>query len=98
MPTWTAHVGSPYLDEADPSWFAAGLPVIGYWHDRDMAVHGPGWVPQQLARWRACGATRAWAFADLAAAYRTPIDAVLVDGEVVVRSAPAMPLLIEKAT
>jgi hypothetical protein len=91
VPTWTTGVGSPYLDQADPSWFADGLPQIGYWHDRDMALHGPRWVGKQLEGWRDCGATRAWSFADLARAYG-PIDAALIDGEVVVRSAPDVPL------
>jgi hypothetical protein len=95
VPTWCAGVGSPYLDEADPGWFDAGLPVVGYWHDRDMAVGGPRWAPDLLQAWRECGARRAWAFADLARAYATPVDAVLVDGEPVVRSAPDVPLLIE---
>jgi len=90
-------VGSPYLDEADAAWFAAGLPVVGYWHDRDMAVHGPGWVPEQLARWRDAGARRAWAFADLARAYATPIEAVLHgNGDVEVRRAPAVALITER--
>jgi hypothetical protein len=96
VPVWSVGIGSPYLDEADPSWLAAGLPAVGYWHDRDMAVHGPTWVTDQLDAWRDCGATRAWAFADLAAAYRTPIDAVLDGNDVVVRHAPDVPLLIER--
>jgi hypothetical protein len=93
VPTWASGIGSPYLDEADPSWFADGLPQVGYWHDRDMAVHGPGWVGEQLGRWRDCGAERALSFADLLAAY-APIDAALVDGEVVVASAPDVPLRV----
>jgi len=93
VPTWTTGIGSPYLDEADPSWFADCLPQIGYWHDRDMAVHGPAWVGAQLDRWRDSGATRAISFAQLAAAY-APIDAALVDGEVVVSAAPDVPLRV----
>jgi hypothetical protein len=93
VPTWSSGIGSPYLDEADPSWFADCLPQIGYWHDRDMAVHGARWVGDQLDAWRDCGAKRAISFADLAAAY-APIDAALVDGEVVVRSAPDVPLRV----
>jgi hypothetical protein len=97
VPLWSRGVGSPYLDEADPAWFADDLPVVGYWHDRDMAVHGPGWAPEQLERWRDAGARRAWAFADLARAYATPIAAVLRDdGEVEVRRAPGVPLIVER--
>jgi len=95
VPTWSRGVGSPYLDEADTSWFETGLPVVGYWHDRDMVVNGPNWAPEQLERWRDAGARRAYAFADLARAYATPIDAVLNDGRVEVRSKPDFPLLVE---
>ncbi|HVE62409.1 MAG TPA: hypothetical protein VNB94_01215 [Mycobacteriales bacterium] len=95
VPTWTRGVGSPYLDKAHPAHLDEGLPAVGYWHDRDMALHGPAWAPQQLAAWRDCGATRLWSFDRLAGAYRTEIDAALVDGEVVVRSAPDVPLRIE---
>jgi hypothetical protein len=95
--TWSRGVGSPYLDEADSSWFGAGLPVVGYWHDRDMAVRGPRWVADQLARRRDAGARRAWAFADLARAYATPVHATLADGEVQVHRAPPVPLLVERA-
>jgi hypothetical protein len=96
VPTWGAGIGSPYLDEADPSWFDDVVPTVGYWHDRDMAVHGPSWVPDQLDAWRDAGARRAWSFGDLAAAYRTPVDAALVDGELVIRAAPDVPLLIDR--
>jgi hypothetical protein len=58
-----------------------------------MALNGPGWVDEQLSRWRDCGAERAMSFADLAAAYE-PIDAVLADGQVAVRSAPQIPLRV----
>lgn len=98
VPTWSVGIGSPYLDEAHPSWLATGLPAVGYWHDRDMAVHGPDWVGRQLDAWRDCGATRAWAFSDLVRAYEPPIDAALVDGEVEVRGGPDVPLIVERAT
>jgi hypothetical protein len=97
VPTWTHGVGSPYLDEVDGSWFENGLPVVGYWHERDMALGGPRWAPDLIAAWREAGARRAWAFADLARAYATPVDAVLESGRVVVRSAPDVPLIVERA-
>jgi hypothetical protein len=97
VPTWSRGIGSPYLDEVSPGWFESGLPVVGYWHDRDMAVSGPGWAPGLLSDWRDAGARRAWAFADLARAYRTPIDAELQAGRVTVRSGPDVPLLVEQA-
>lgn len=93
VPTWTRGVGSPYLDTADRSWFADGLPQVGYWHDRDMVRNGPDWIAERLADWRDCGARRAITFADLAAAY-APIDAVLVRDEVVVRAAPDVALRV----
>jgi hypothetical protein len=96
VPTWTDRIVAPYLDEPNADRLAAGVPVVAYWHDRDMAVHGPGWAPAWLEAWRDAGATRAWSFARLADVFRTPIDAVLVDGDVVVRGAPAVELLIER--
>jgi hypothetical protein len=96
VPTWTHLVTAPYLDEPDAAHIAPGFPVVGYWHDRDMAVHGPTWAPGWLDAWRDAGATRAWSFARLARAYATPIDAALVDGEVVIRSAPSDGVLIER--
>jgi hypothetical protein len=93
VPTWTTGIGSPYLDEADPSWFGDCLPQIGYWHDRDMVINGPAWIGDQLEAWRQCGARRAISFADLAGAY-APIDAALVDGDVRIRSAPDVALRV----
>jgi hypothetical protein len=96
VPTWTHLVESPYLDEPAGDAFAAGVPVVGYWHDRDMAVYGPEWAPRWLEAWRDGGATRAWSFSRLARAYASPIDAALVNGEVVVRAAPADGVLIDR--
>lgn len=95
-PTWSVGIGSPYLDRPDPRWFADCLPQIGYCHDRDLVVNGPGWFGEQLAAWRDCGARRAWAFADLARAY-TPIRAALVGDRVVVTSAPDVALRVIRA-
>jgi hypothetical protein len=64
---WTQHVISPYLDEADSSWFDAGLPVVGYFHDRDLAVHGVSWFGKCLDRWQAAGARRFLDFRELSA-------------------------------
>jgi hypothetical protein len=96
VPTWTHLVVSPYLDEPDPTPFADDLPVVGYWHDRDMAENGPAWAPAWLEAWRDAGATRAWSFARLARAYATPIDAALVDDEVVIRSAPEDGVIVDR--
>ena len=96
VPTWTDVVVSPYLDRPDSGRIAQGLPVIAYWHDRDMAVGGPEWAPDCLAAWRDAGARRAWSFARLARAYSVPIEAALVDGDVVVRSGPVDGVVIER--
>ena len=95
VPTWSAGISSYDLCAAPTGAFADGLPQVAYWHDRDLALEGPTWFAEQLGAWRDVGATRGWAFADLARAYRVPIDAALVDGDVVVRSGPDVPLLIE---
>jgi len=87
VPTWTTGIGSPYLDEPDAALIGTGLPQVGYWHDRDMAVQGPRWVGEQLEKWRDSGVRRAMSFAELYRAYQ-PIDAVLDAGEVGVRSGP----------
>ena len=98
VPTWTSGVGSPYLDEPVASSFAAGLPTVGYWHDRDMVRQGPDWVATQLSAWKDCGARQGWAFADLARAYALPVEAALVDGDVVLRGGPdGAGLLVERA-
>lgn len=65
--TWAEHVCAPYLDEPDPSWFEAGLPVVGYFHARDVALHGAAWLAAQLDAWREAGARRFVTLGDLAA-------------------------------
>jgi hypothetical protein len=65
---WTQHVCAPYLDEAHSSWFDAGLPVIGYFHDRDLALEGVDWLTNQLDRWQAARARRLIDLRELAAA------------------------------
>jgi hypothetical protein len=63
---WTQHVCAPYLDEPDCAWFDSGLPVVGYFHDREPSVEGPGWLAHCLDRWIVCGARRFILFRDLA--------------------------------
>jgi hypothetical protein len=65
---WTQHVCAPYLDEPDSAWFESGLPVVGYFHDREPSLEGPGWLAQCLDRWIDCGARRFITFRDLAVA------------------------------
>jgi hypothetical protein len=64
---WSTHVCAPYLDEPDARWFRSGLPVIGYFHDRDLARDGIDWLARWLDRWREAGARRLIDFRELAA-------------------------------
>jgi hypothetical protein len=53
---WAIHACAPYLDLARPEWFDAGLPVVGYFHDRDLATAGTSWMREWLDQWTASGA------------------------------------------
>jgi hypothetical protein len=63
---WSTHVCAPYLDEPDARWFRSGLPVIGYFHDRDLVRDGVDWLAGWLDRWRQAGARRLIDFRELA--------------------------------
>jgi hypothetical protein len=65
---WAEQVCSPYLDEADARWFAGAAPVVGYFHARDVALHGVGWVREHLDAWSQAGAERLISLGDLATA------------------------------
>jgi hypothetical protein len=78
---WSQHVCAPYLHRADPSWFAAGLPVIGYFHDNDIALGGVEWLRQHLDAWREAGAERMIDFRELAAAVGRRLSLDVVGGE-----------------
>jgi hypothetical protein len=65
---WAQHVCAPYLDEPAASWFDSGLPVVGYFHDRDLALGGVKWACRALDRWQDGGAKRFMDFRELAAA------------------------------
>ena len=65
---WTSHVASPYLSEPHASRFDAGLPVVGYFHDRDLALEGVPWMSFRLDAWADAGARKFWDFRELAAA------------------------------
>ena len=64
---WSTYVCAPYLDEPDSRWFDAGLPVVGYFHDRDLVVHGTSWLRRCLDAWQEAGARRWIDLAELAA-------------------------------
>jgi hypothetical protein len=65
---WAQHVCTPYLDQPAASWFDSGLPIIGYFHDRDLALEGVEWMGQALDNWQEAGATRIIDFRELASA------------------------------
>jgi hypothetical protein len=91
---WSTHVCAPYLDEPDARWFTSGLPVVGYFHDRDLAREGADWLARWLDQWRAAGARRLIDFRELAAGLgrRLSIEGPADDTELVVTSedAPAL--------
>ncbi len=60
----------PYLSEPGSDWFNAGLPVVGYFHDRDPVLEGAGWIGRWLDSWRDAGARTFMDLRQLAAAGR----------------------------
>jgi hypothetical protein len=65
---WSQHICAPYLDEPDDKWFDSGLPVTGYFHDREPSVYGTRWLAQHLDSWKRAGAQRFIDFRELACA------------------------------
>jgi peptidoglycan/xylan/chitin deacetylase (PgdA/CDA1 family) len=65
---WSQQVCAPYLDTGSKKWLASGLPVIGYFHDKDVVDRGIGWFTESLVQWRRAGARRFIDFRELAAA------------------------------
>ena len=62
---WTQHVCAPYLDQSDAAWFSSGLPVVGCFHDFDIARHGVDWLAGCLDGWIAAGCRRICGLDDL---------------------------------
>jgi len=97
---WAQHVCAPYLDEPAASWFDSGLPVVGYFHDRDLALEGVEWMSQALDRWQEAGVTRIIDFRELAAAIGRRLHVSEVQGglllKVTSKDAPPLvkPLLV----
>jgi hypothetical protein len=65
---WSQHVCAPYLNRPDAAWFDSGLPVVGYFHDQELAVEGTGWMVGWLDAWQEAGARRFVDFRELSAA------------------------------
>ena len=78
---WNQHVCSPYLDLADPRWFEQELPVVGYFHDFDLSIHGINWFTQQLDAWQQAGANFLIDFRELSAALDHTVSVWETDGQ-----------------
>jgi hypothetical protein len=52
---WTQLVESPYLDEYNLNWYIKECPVVGYFHDFDLAKHGVSWFSDCMENWKKCG-------------------------------------------
>lgn len=55
------------MNEPDAAWFDAGLPVVGYFHDREVALEGVEWMTRWLDAWQEVGTRRLLDFRELAA-------------------------------
>jgi hypothetical protein len=78
---WSQHVCSPYLDRAAEWSFASGLPVVGYFHEYDLAVYGTRWLAERLDEWEDAGAARFIDFRQLATALACRPAVEVEDGE-----------------
>jgi len=90
---WCQHVCSPYLNEPAASWFEAGLPVVGYFHDYELSTHGALWMTRWLDAWQAAGAARFMDFRELAAAVGRRLE-IADDGTVVTLEEANAPALV----
>ena len=79
---WTQHVCAPYLDLAASEWFDAGLPVVGYFHDFDIAERGVNWFSQCLDAWQHAGAKHIFDLKELAARTRLNLKIQATDHNV----------------
>jgi hypothetical protein len=82
---WCQHVCAPYLDLADPAWLAAGLPVVGYFHDNDVTSEDVGWLRRWLDAWQEAGVERMLDFRELAAAVDRRLELEQERGGLVLR-------------
>jgi hypothetical protein len=82
---WVTHLCAPYLDEPDRTWFDAEIPIVGYFHDRDLAADGPGWMNECLDRWTDAGARRLIDFREFAGAVDCKLSATDSGGGVHIR-------------
>lgn len=91
---WAQHVCAPYLDIPAETWFDAALPVVGYFHDSDIAENGVKWFSDCLDQWRQAGARKMIDLGELAAALGMKFAVKKKDDEweLEVLGAPGLPL------
>lgn len=77
---WSQHICAPYLDEPEAAWFDSGLPVVGYFHDADLARNDPQWLGRWLDAWSSAGALEFLSLRQVAAAHRAVLRTKLEDG------------------
>jgi hypothetical protein len=91
---WSQHVCSPYLDKPEEKWLDAGLPVVGYFHDFDIAEKGVGWFSDCLIRWEDAGVKRLIDFYELNAILNLQSE-IKIEDEVIsliLRTDPDFPI------
>jgi hypothetical protein len=76
---WTIHVCAPYLDKPEAAWFESGLPVVGYFHDRELALEGTTWMAHWLEQWAARGESRFIDLHELAGVLNVEVEASVTD-------------------
>ena len=77
---WATHVKGPYLDAVDASLTEGCFPVVGYFHDREPAVFGRGWLPSYLDAWADAGVTRFTDLAELSRHSQVHLTSRWIDG------------------
>jgi hypothetical protein len=82
---WSTHICAPYLDKPATRWFASGLPVVGYFHDYELATEGVQWLANHLDQWCQAGARRFIDFRETAAALATHLALENENGQLTLR-------------
>ncbi|HUG67549.1 MAG TPA: hypothetical protein VMM76_07345 [Pirellulaceae bacterium] len=68
------------MDQPNGEWLDSGLPVVGYFHDQELALQGVGWFTRYLDAWQEAGFRRFIDFRELAAALSLQLDVCEPDG------------------
>ena len=89
---WCPDIPTAYLGEPDPAQLDSELPVLGLFHDLELAVEGVGWLPAKLDGWRAAGARRFIDLRELAAALELRLNLRAGPWRLETGGDPALPL------